>query len=395
MWNTFKYTLLFLTRERHVLIWALAFPLILATMFYLMFANLDEVYDLAPIPTALITDTNYEDAEGFSEFINAVSEGSENEAYLDITEVNSVEKANELLLNNEIDGYITVSSEGQPRYLIGSQVESVDSTRSINRTLVKNLLDAYIQNKSALIDIGEADSAHLAYSEIINSTYDRVSFTEEIQVTANDPKQNVRFFYALLGFSAIMAANIGLVTIALVQPNTSLLGARRNVAGIPKFSVLASTLLASWFASFVCLLIAFIYIRFVLGVDFGGHDAACILALAVSGLVSTTLGAFVGAIPKLKEGAKASIMTGISCFMALYAGLYGVPSQQLADDLARTAPLVQMLNPARQVSDAFYSLFYYTTYDRFVETLIILLAIAAIFFAAAAVLVRRHRYASI
>ena len=41
MFNVFKGTLLALMREKAIFIWALAFPIILATMFVFMFSNLD------------------------------------------------------------------------------------------------------------------------------------------------------------------------------------------------------------------------------------------------------------------------------------------------------------------------------------------------------------------
>ena len=142
-------------------------------------------------------------------------------------------------------------------------------------------------------------------------------------------------------------------------------------------------------------MIGFIYIRFVLGIDFGGRDAACTLGLAVASLMATALGAAIGSIPKLPENAKSGILTGLSCTLALFAGLYGTSSQRLADELARTAPLVQAANPSKQVADLFYSLYYYDTLDQFFAVITVILAITAVLALVAAIFMRRQRYASL
>lgn len=87
---------------------------------------------------------------------------------------------------------------------------------------------------------------------------------------------------------------------------------------------------ASFVTVFFCLLLAFAYMRFVLGVEFGGRDGLAMLALAACALMSTALGAAIGAIPKISIPGKTGIATGITCFCALFAGLYGEPSMQLA-----------------------------------------------------------------
>ena len=48
-----------------------------------------------------------------------------------------------------------------------------------------------------------------------------------------------------------------------------------------------------------------------------------------------------------------------------------------------------------QISQAFYSIMYYDTYQRTIEHILILLAMAAVLFAASALFIRRQRYASL
>ena len=132
--------------------------------------------------------------------------------------------------------------------------------------------------------------------------------------------------------------------------------------------------------------------RFVLGVDFGGRDGLAMLALAACALMSTALGAAIGAIPKISIPGKTGIATGITCFCALFAGLYGEPSMQLADRVSQSAPWAVLVNPAAQAANAFYDLTYYDSLAPFFATLCVLAVMAAVFFVVAALLMRRQNY---
>ena len=140
------------------------------------------------------------------------------------------------------------------------------------------------------------------------------------------------------------------------------------------------------------LLLAFAYMRFVLGVEFGGRDGLAMLALAACALMSTALGAAIGAIPKISIPGKTGIATGITCFCALFAGLYGEPSMQLADRVSQSAPWAVLVNPAAQAANAFYDLTYYDSLAPFFATLCVLAVMAAVFFVVAALLMRRQNY---
>ena len=155
---------------------------------------------------------------------------------------------------------------------------------------------------------------------------------------------------------------------------------------------MAVTIAASFVAVFGCLLLAFAYMRFALGVEFGGRDGLAVAAIAVCALVSTALGAAIGAIPSMPTPGKEGLATGITCLCALFAGLYGEPSMQLADQIAQHAPWAALINPAAQAANAFYDLTYYDSLAPFFWTICVLLAMAAVFFAVAALLMRRQNY---
>lgn len=393
MWNTFKYTVLSLIREKSILIWGLIFPLILASLFSLMFAGIDDAVSFEVIPVGIVEDKNYEDTEAFKTMIDQLSE-SGNDQLIETHYVSDADEAETLLNEGTIAGYYEVDNEGEPTLTITTS-NDLTMTGSVNETILKTVLDNYLRTSSTFETMLEENPAVFADESIIESLYTSESYTEEIVIFANEASGSVRYFYALLGFAAIMIAMIGMSAITRTQGNLSALGARRMLGSISRTKTLLATLSAAWLLSFICLMVAFLFMRFVIDINFGGREAECIFGLLIASLMTTSLGTCVGSIPKLGEGAKGGLLTGLSCVLALFAGLYGAPSQRLADDLAKSAPLFQTLNPAKQVSDLFYSLYYYDSLDQFFVTITILLISPALFLLIAGIFLRRQRYASL
>lgn len=393
MFNTFKYTVISLIKEKTVLIWAFLFPLIMATLFTVMFAGLDEAFEFEPIPVGIVDNTAYQETEAFSLTIERLTEKGEDQLLV-AHYVTEEDEANELLKAGDIEGYYAVDNEGTPVFFAtGSQ--RLDNLEVINQTILKDILNNYLRSSATIETLLETNPAVLADPAVTESLFKPESYTEEISVIANTASTTVRYFYALLGFAAIMGANIAMIGITRTQANLSPLGARRALGATSRTRTLAGTFLACWLLSFACLFFAFCYMRFVLGVNFGGRDLMCVFGLIVASFMTTSLGTFVGSLPKLGEGVKNGILTGLSCGLALFTGLYGDSSQKLADELTRNAPFFQMMNPAKQVTDLFYSLYFYDTYEHFFTAVFILIIMTALFLLCSMLFMRRQRYASL
>ena len=102
-----------------------------------------------------------------------------------------------------------------------------------------------------------------------------------------------------------------------------------------------------------------------------------------------------GTLPKTSLSIKVGILTGLTCFLSLFAGLYGEPCMQLADEVARNFPVLAALNPAKVITDAFYCLYYYDSLAPFAGKALTLVAMAAVLFGLSALFMRRQRYASL
>jgi len=396
MWTTFLTTLKVLIRSREVLMWAVAFPLVLSTLFYAMFSNMDENHRLDPITVVIVENADYRNAEGFSQMIESLSSEDSNEdrALLAPTFVRDEAAARTELDSGVYKGYIILEADGTPRYFMDPR--RTDAIGDPSQTILLNVLDLYQQNVQLLTNVIEQNPELLANPSFLEELVDdnSGSFTTRIAITANPPSDALRYYYAVLAFSTIMMATFALTAVDMVLGNTSPLGARRSIGGQSKVKTLVPTLAAAWLLSFACVLVGFVYIRFVFGVDFGGKEPLVVLTLAISALTTTFLGAVLGSLP-LAAGLKAGFVALLSCVLSLFAGLYGTFSQELGDFVARELPLLSAVNPVRQVADAFFSLYFYDGYAELAGHILGLLLLSAVFFAVAVSMMRRQRYASL
>ena len=398
MWNTFKYTALSTLRERSVILWVILFPLILATLFNVMFKGMDETaYNLPTISVGIVDNAQGNAGDSFDATMDALSKAEDGEdPLLAPVYVKDADEAYQKLKDGETIGTITLNADGWPSLELSPGTGDVGiSMEQVKRTVLADIVDDYCRSRAAAEDIIENNPMALRDSKVIDSFSERTDYTTELSITHSKTKEYVRYFYALLGFAALMAAMVGLNAVSGIQPNISPLGARRAISGTGRGRMLFGAIAASWLISFAALVLAFAYIRFVLGVEFGGREGACILGLAIAALMATSLGALIGAIPAIPLAAKGGVLTGITCLLSLFAGLYGTPALRLADQIAREAPWATTINPAKQVTDLFYSLYVYTDLEPFFQTIGILLVITVVFALVATLFMRRQRYASL
>ena len=390
MWTTFKYTAKMLTRTPSLFVWAFAFPILLSTLFMFMFSGLDAQESISPVPSVVVADAAYE-GSAFAQMIDQLSTGDD--PLLDVRQVASEDAARDLVRSGEVAGGFSVDDEGNPVLIAAAGTQSPYSSLSrINATILQTTADSYAQNAELLTQIARTNPLALADADAVQQALDAPAATEQVSLTHGSPSQSVRFYYALLGMAALFTSQVAMFALCQVQPNLSILGARRTVGALSRTKTLAATLTASWSLALACLLAAFAYIRFVVGVDFGGREGLCMVGLAAAALLATALGTLIGALPKMSLPAKSGILTGATCFLSLFAGLYGEPCMQLADDIARAFPITATLNPAKLTTDLFYSLYYYDALGPFFEKMLVLLAFGAVLFALSALFIRRHRY---
>ncbi|PNV67540.1 ABC transporter permease [Enteroscipio rubneri] len=392
MWNVFKGALTVLTRKRELFVWSLAFPIILSTMFMFMFSNLDSSTAFDPVPTGVVADAAYK-GSAFADVVDELG-ASGDDQLLAVHAFATADEAREALSAGDVLGIVSVDAEGTPLLVVTPSSGGV-GVEQIGRTVLGTVVDTYVRNADLVAGIAADNPLALADPNRVEEALSRGSVTEQVSLTHAAPTESVRYYYALLGMAALFCGQVGMLAICETQPNLSALGARRALGATSRGKTLAATLAASWLVSFACLIVAFLYMRFAVGIDFSGREGLCVAAIAAAALLSTALGTLLGSLPKVGLGVKTGLLTALTCFLSLFAGLYGEPCMALADSIARSFPALASINPAKVITDVFYSLYYYDSLMPFAQKIGILLAMAAALFAVSALFIRRQRYASL
>lgn len=379
--NIFVHRLKMSMRSKDMTFWTWLFPILLSTLFYFCFSQLDSAQEFSVVNAAVIDDASYQKDPSFCAALQAVSSPGEGQMF-NLTTVSTKEEADALLEKGAVSGYIRLEA-GTPRLTVTAD--------GLEQSIMKGFLDTYVQTSSQISYILEKDP-HALSSHLMELLRENKNFTKEVPLSSSQPTSKVNYFYALLAMVCLYGSFQGLNTITYLQANLSSLGARRCLAPVGKFRMIAYDLLGGFVVHTACLFTVVAYIILVLGVDFGPKLFFTLLTCVAGSLVGVAIGAFLASISKAKEMAKTAILisfTMLCCFLA------GLMVSGINYTIAQNAPALSWLNPAARITDAFYCLYYFDTYDRFFLNIGILTAMSFLLFGASALFLRRKKYESI
>ena len=402
MLSTIKATVLAQLRSGAVWIWTLAFPIVLATLFLFMFANLKNSDTVVSVPVAVVADDAW-GRSGFSGVVAALSEGDD--ALLAVTEVDTSERATRLLDEGKVAGIYAVDASTADTVPADAAIADLapivtlpagasgDGTgaAAVNRSILETVASSYTQS-SALIRASLADGS-MANAAAISDALGISGRVERISLTRSTPDDTVRFYYALLAMAALFSAESASSMAFAAAGDLSALGARRCASGQRRSVTLAGTLVGCWLVAVVMLCAVFAYVRLVCGVDFSGREGLALVGLAAASLLSVAIGLLVGVVPvRGGEQARDGLLTGLICLGSLFAGMYGTPAMALADRVARACPAEAWLNPPKLISDMFTSLYFYQDLTPFFLRAGVCVGLAVLLLLAAATVFGRQRY---
>lgn len=382
-WNIYQKYILRSLRSKEIVVWTLLFPVLLSTLFYFAFSSLDKEDMLDTIPVAVVEDSTYEEEVYMQAMMDALSEGEE--PFLEITAVQTQEEADLLLKDGEVEGFISMEN--------GNPMLSVKG-KGMNQTILKNIFDRYIQTKESIMAmIRNNPQSALELGKIGEMAWaETESDIEQISLSNSKPSSVVSYYYALLAMVCMYGGFHGMLIIESLQANLSPQGARNAVSPGNKGQLFGAFYLAALTTQFVCMAVVLCFIRFVLGISFGGQFFFALLTCLMGCLVGISLGCLIALPTRWKGNMKIGMVVCVSMICCFFAGLMigGVNYK-----VEKAAPILAMLNPAARISDAFYCLYYYDNYTRFFQNIGILLAMAAVMLVISLVFTRRKQYESI
>ena len=129
--HNFKYSLKVLFKNKALIFWTFAFPIILGIFFNMAFSNIENSEKLKVIDIAIIDNQEFNENEIFKQvFQNLSDEKNENRMFN--TKYVSLEKAKEMLKNEDITGYILFENK-EAKITVGSS--------GVNETILRYVVD--------------------------------------------------------------------------------------------------------------------------------------------------------------------------------------------------------------------------------------------------------------
>lgn len=380
--HNLKYALKTLFKNKMLIFWTFAFPIILGTFFKLAFANIEnnETFDVVNI--AIVNNEEYQNNEIFKETFRYLSD-KKNENRIFNTKVVNEKKAKKLLEEDEIVGYVLIKDE---------EPQVITSTSGTNQTILKYVTEEIIQSESMVknyIINQKTEVNDFKYYENITLKVQQMLQDDKINikdVTSKNLSYTMIEFYTLIAMTCMYGGMLGMAAINKCMPNMCELGKRVTVCPIPKWIIVGSNVLAAYIVQIIGLAILFIYTILALKVDYGENFGLVILLTLVGALAGLTLGVADATIFKGSENSKVGIIIIISMVGSFLSGMMGITMKYVID---KNVPILNIINPCNMITDGFYSLYYYDTYHRFCFNIISLVIFSLIMIGVSIVGLRR------
>ena len=146
------------------------------------------------------------------------------------------------------------------------------------------------------------------------------------------------------------------------------------------------------FIHFVNVMLLTYNLNCILDIDLGNNYLAILATNFMGSLIGICLGLMIGCIGKLTFSAKIGICTSTTLLTGFLSGLmFG----NMKDVIEQNAPILNRINPAAVLSDAYYCISVYNDTLRYQRCMITLLIMSVLFLGIAFLGVRRERYDSI
>lgn len=388
-YQNLKYSLKILLRNKALIFWTFAFPIILGLFFNLAFQNIEKKEQLQVIDISIINSNDYNNNKIVKESLNELTKGKNKLFNIQLTDEKT---SKDLLNNNEITGYLTFKE---------NQVNITVKNSGVEETILKQVLEqiqtnSKIINKKVEKEISEqvATNKEINYEQIYQNA---LSLLNENNIKINNiSNKNLSYtmieYYTLIAMACLYGAMLSMFIINYQLPNMNSTGKRISASPINKTKQLISSLLSAYIVQIIGLLLLFLFTIFILKVDYGKNLLYVIITSLCGALSGLSLGVATSTLFKTNENAKTGIIIAITMLFCFLSGMMGITMKYIID---KNIPLLNMINPANMITDALYSLYYYNTFDRFYKDILSLLIFSFIMILISIKGLRRQKYDNI
>lgn len=380
MLHLLKYRFLQIIRDFSRMFWALAFPIILGTFFYLSFGNLglkltgESAWDAVKV-AVIEEDSSSENARAFAAFLEQMNGDT-----LDIQAITSETEAIEALDEEQIQGI----------YYVKETPSLTVAKNGLGESILTSVLTNYNQNSSMFLEIAMKHPENI--QKAMNTMEDCHQTTREVSLGGKSMDPNMQYFFALIAYACLSGAFLGVRSSFDSQANLSALGARRSITPTHKLKLVLIDMMVLFLIHFFNILILNLYVSKVLGISLGDNIGELLLVDFMGSMIGVCIGLAIGCVGKFSQGMKDGLTVLITLFPGFLAGLMFGNMKNLIE---LHCPIINRINPAAVLSDAFYCMGVYNDMERFARCLLILAGMSVLLFIIAFLGVRRERYDSI
>ncbi|WP_276849916.1 ABC transporter permease [Corynebacterium pyruviciproducens] len=371
-----------LLRNRGLVFWTLAFPILLGVLFKAALGGLMTTQSFDPVPVAVVDSQEYR-LSPYKTAFDELSRGDD--ALVTVTSVATTAEGSSLLADDHVAGVVEV---------IGDEASLTVATGGMDQTILTLLLDEIAQRVDMVTtlmadEMAPGEDPQAVAAEIMDRLAESGFTLKDASPSSMDPL--MAEFFSLVAMAALYGGMFSGTLMNYAQPQLGAVGRRIGVAPTRKSVFVASGIIASYVVEFVGLVLLVVVCRFLFGIDFGSNWGLTLVVASAGALAGLSLGVAVSALVRGGENMKIGVLIGMTMLGALLAGMMGGGLRYRVD---ATAPLVNKVNPVALITDGFYTLYYHPGSDGLWADLGILLVISLVLIGASMLTLRRQRYDS-
>lgn len=376
-----KYNLKALFKNKGLIFWSFAFPIIMATLFNMAFGNWEESEKFTSINIGIVTNEYFDNNIIAKNVFNSLSDG-DNKIF-NITYASKDEVTN-LLTDKKIEGIIEYTNSN-PSIIINSN--------SVSSTIIKSVVDEIETNNTIFSDLIKSGKyASNDMEEQVNKIIERINSTtintKDISVKKLDIA--VIEYYSLLAMTCLYGGFIAMSAISNSLASASNRGKRVAISPIKKSMAILSSLCASFIVQLIGALLLLIYIN-IIGVNLHTNLISLFIITILGVLAGISIGLIVSVMINKSEDTKLGIIIAISMALSVLSGMTGVSLKYVIDS---KIPFINKINPAAMITDGLYAV-YYENSARFLNNIISLIIFISLLIVISILYMRRKKYDNI
>lgn len=376
-----KYNLKALFKNKGLIFWSFAFPIIMATLFNMAFGNWEESEKFTSINIGIVTNEYFDNNIIAKNVFNSLSDG-DNKIF-NITYASKDEVTN-LLIDKKIEGIIEYT-DSNPNIIINSN--------SVSSTIIKSVVDEIETNNTIFSDLIKSGKyASNDMEEQVNKIIERINSTtintKDISVKKLDIA--VIEYYSLLAMTCLYGVFIAMSAISNSLASASNRGKRVAISPIKKSTAILSSLCASFIVQLIGALLLLIYIN-IIGVNLHTNLISLFIITILGVLSGISIGLIVSVMINKSEDTKLGIIIAISMALSVLSGMTGVSLKYVIDS---KIPFINKINPAAMITDGLYAV-YYENSARFLNNIISLIIFISLLIVISILYMRRKKYDNI